>query len=93
VIGFAVGLAAALGKVAINGGCNDGCNGSNVAAGALFALSTAAVGALVAPGERWEGMPLGPPPGRATLSSPVGLRVRLVPQLGRRSGLVLVASF
>jgi hypothetical protein len=93
VIGFAVGLAAALGRVAINGGCNDGCNGGNVAVGLLFASSTAGVGALAAAGERWEDVALGPQPGRATLSSQAGFRVHLVPQLGRRNGLVLVASF
>lgn len=93
VIGFAVGLAAALGRVAINGGCNDGCNGGNVAVGILFASATAGVGAIVAPGERWEDVALGPHPGRATLSSQAGFRVRLVPQVGRRTGLVLVASF
>ena len=93
VIGFAVGLAAALTKVAINGGCNDGCNGGNVAVGVLFASATAGVGAIVAPGERWEDVALGPQPGRATLSSQAGFRVRLVPQLGQRIGLVLVASF
>ena len=93
VIGFAVGLAAAFGKVAIAGGCNDGCNGENVAAAGLLALSTAVVGAIAAPGERWEDAPPGPQPGRARLSSPAGFPVRLVPQLGRRTGLVLVASF
>ena len=93
VIGFAVGLAAALGKVAINGGCNDGCNGGNVAVGVLFASATAAVGALAAAGERWEDVALGPQPGRATLSSRAGPHVRLAPLVGRRTGLVLVASF
>ena len=80
LIGFGVGLAAVLGKVAADGGCNDGCDASNVAAGALVTLSTAAVGAVVAPGERW------------TDAEP-GLAVRLVPLVGRRAGLVLVARF
>lgn len=93
LIGLAVGLAAAFAKVAIDGGCNDGCNGENVAAAGLLALSTAAVGAVVSPGERWEDVALGREPGRATAASPTGLRIRLVPRLGRRAGLSVVASF
>ncbi|HEX9189090.1 MAG TPA: hypothetical protein VGB87_18575 [Vicinamibacteria bacterium] len=93
VIGFAVGLAAAFGKVAIDGGCNDGCNGENLAAAVLLALSTATVGAIAAPGEVWEDVALGRGAGSATTSPRAGLRVYLAPQVGRRTGLTLVASF
>ena len=93
VIGFAVGLAAALVKVAINGGCNDGCNGGNVAVGVLFASATAGVGALVAPGERWEDVALGAAAGpRDARRRGRGRRFDLAPLVGRRTGLVLVAS-
>jgi hypothetical protein len=93
LIGFGVGMAVMLGKAVKEGGCNDGCNGENVAAAALLALSTAAVGAIVSPGERWVDVPLGRGQSRATMSSRAGLRVRLIPQVGRRTGLTVVASF
>jgi hypothetical protein len=93
LIGFGVGLAAMVGKAALNGGCNDGCNMENVAAAGLVALSTAAVGAIVSPGEQWADVPLGGEWRPATASSPPGPRVRLVPQIGRRAGLSIVASF
>ena len=93
LIGFGVGLAVALGKAVKDGGCNDGCDGGNVAAAALLALSTAALGAIVSPGERWADVDLGRGQSRATRASPGGLRVLLVPQLGRRTGLTVVASF
>jgi hypothetical protein len=74
LIGFGIGLGAMVGKVALQGGCNDGCNSANVLEAALVAVSTATLGAIAAPGERWAA-------------------VRLVPQVGRRTGLTLVASF
>ena len=78
LIGFGLGVAATVGKAALQGGCNDGCNSGNVAIAALVSLSAAGIGAALSPGERWVD---------------VGLRVRLVPQIGRRTGLTLVASF
>ena len=54
LIGFGLGLAASVGKVAMQGGCNDGCNGGNLIVGGLVAATTAAVGALVSPGEHWK---------------------------------------
>ncbi len=80
LIGLGLGLAVAFGKVALQGGCNDGCNSGNVIVGALVAVSSSAVGAMVAPGEQWADVTAGP-------------RVRVVPQLGRRIGLTFVASF
>jgi hypothetical protein len=77
----------------VNGGCNDGCNMENVAAAGLVALSTAAMGAIISPGERWADVAVERGQGAATISSGAKLRVRLVPQLGRRSGLTVVASF
>jgi hypothetical protein len=91
--GFIVGLAAVGLKTLHDGGCNDGCNGGDVATAGLVALSTAAVGAIVSPGERWADVPVGSPPGTPTASSRARPRVRLVPQIGRRTGLTLVASF
>jgi hypothetical protein len=91
--GFIVGLAAVGLKTLHDGGCNDGCNGGDVATAGLVALSTAAVGAIVSPGERWAVVPVGGGQGPATVSSQARPRVRLVPQIGRRAGLTLVASF
>ena len=93
LIGFGLGLGAMLGKAVKAGGCNDGCDGENVAAATLVALSTAVVGAIVSPGERWVDVAVGRAQGRATMSSPAGLRIRLVPRVGRRTGLTVVASF
>ena len=93
LIGFGVGLAVMVGKAAVNGGCNDGCNMENVAAAGLVALSTAAMGAIISPGERWADVAVGGAQGRPTMSSQAGLRIRLVPQVGRRAGLTVVASF
>ena len=91
--GFIVGLAAVGLKTLHDGGCNDGCNGGDVATAGLVALSTAAVGAIVSPGERWADVAVGGAQGRPTMSSQAGLRIRLVPQVGRRAGLTVVASF
>lgn len=93
LIGFGVGLAVTFGRAATEGGCNDGCDGSDVAVAALLALSTAAVGAIVSPGERWVDVAVGREQSRATMSLEAGPRVRLVPQVGRRVGLTVVASF
>jgi hypothetical protein len=90
LIGFGVGLAAMVGKVAVNGGCNDGCTMGNVAEGALVGLSVAIAGAIIAPGERWAELPVA---GAATTPSSARFRLHLVPQLGRRTGLTLIASF
>jgi hypothetical protein len=93
LIGFGVGLLAAFGKAAVQGGCNDGCNEENLAAALLVASAAATLGAVASPGERWADVNVGGDPGRATPSAQAGPRVRLVPQLGRRVGLTLVASF
>jgi len=92
-IGLGVGLAAAFGTAAVQGGCNDGCDSSNVAAAALVALSTAAVGALVSPGERWSDVAVEREQSQARTGLEAGPQVRLVPHLGRRVGLSIVASF
>jgi hypothetical protein len=92
-IGFGVGLALAFGKVAMQGGCNDGCDSSNVMVGALVGLSTAAVGALVSSGERWSDVSAERERSQTKAECEAGLEVRLVPQVGRRVGLSIVASF
>jgi hypothetical protein len=92
-IGFVVGSALAFGTVAMRGGCNDGCDSSNVMTGALVALSTAGVGALVSPGERWSEVAVERERNHSSTELEPGLQVRLVPQVGRRVGLCLVASF
>jgi hypothetical protein len=90
--GFILGLGAIGLKTLHDGGCNDGCNAGNVAAAVVAALPVAALGAIVSPGERWADVPMGSPQGRPTASSRAP-RLRLVPQVGRRTGLTLVASF
>ena len=92
-IGFGVGLAAAFGKAAMQGGCNDGCDSSNVIVAAAVALSTAAMGAFVAPGEVWSDVAVERQPSQARTGSETRPRVRLVPQVGRGVGLSIVASF
>jgi hypothetical protein len=92
LIGFGLGLAAMFGKAVHDGGCNDGCDMSNVAAAVVAALPVAALGAAASPGERWENVDMGHGQSRTTTSH-TGLRVRLVPQVGRRTGLTVVASF
>jgi hypothetical protein len=92
-IGFGIGLAAMLGKAVAQGGCNDGCNSANVAEAAVVALSAAAVGAVASPGERWVDIPVRRGQGGATMPTSAGPRVRLAPQVGRRAGLTVVASF
>lgn len=92
-IGFGVGLALAFGKVAMQGGCNDGCDSSNVMTGALVGVSAAAVGALVSPGERWSDVSVERERSQTKTECEAGLEVRLVPQVGRRVGLSIVASF
>ncbi len=84
-------MAATLGKAALQGGCNDGCNSGNVLTAALLALSAAGVGAAVSPAERWVDVAV--TRARVTMPAEAGLWVRLVPQIGRRTGLTLVASF
>jgi hypothetical protein len=91
LIGFGLGVAATLGKAALQGGCNDGCNSANVLTAALVALSAAGVGAAISPGERWVDVAVAR--ARVTMPPEAGLRVRLVPQIGRQTGLTLVASF
>ncbi len=93
LIGFGVGLALSVGKAALQGGCNDGCNEGNIMVAALVGLSCSAVGAMAAPGETWADVTVGREQGRSTMSLGAGLQVRLVPQLGRRIGLTVVASF
>ena len=93
-IGFGVGLALAFGKVAMQGGCNDGCDSSNVMVGALVGVSTAAVGAaLDSSGERWSDVSVERERSQTKTEREAGLEVRLVPQVGRRVGLSIVASF
>jgi hypothetical protein len=93
LIGFVVGLAAMFGRAVINGGCNDGCDGEDAVEAALVAASTGAVGALVSPGERWADVPTGDGQSRTTMSFGARSQVRVVPHLGRRIGLTVVASF
>lgn len=92
-IGLGVGLTAAFGNAAMQGGCNDGCDSSNVLAAALVALSAAAVGAIVAPGERWSDVALERERSQARAKLEARPQVRLVPRVGRRVGLSIVASF
>jgi hypothetical protein len=91
--GFVLGLAAVFGKTVHDGGCNDGCDVGNVVGAVVVALPVAALGAAVSPGERWAVVPVGHWEGPATQPPQARLRVRLVPQIGRRVGLTLVASF
>jgi hypothetical protein len=93
LIGLGLGLAVAVGKVVIQGGCNDGCDSSNVLVGAAVAVSGATLGAIAAPGERWEDVPVERVPAPASTSRENRLHLHLVPQVGRRIGLTLVASF
>ena len=90
--GFILGLAAMGLKTLHDGGCNDGCDGGNVAVAVVAALPVAALGAAASPGERWENMDMGHGQ-RRTTTPHTGLRVRLVPQVGRRTGLTVVAGF
>ena len=92
-IGFGVGLALAFGKAAAQGGCNDGCDSSNVLVGGLIAVSGAAVGAAIAPGENWSEVNVTRERSQLTTEREMGLAVRLVPQVGRRVGLSIVTSF
>jgi hypothetical protein len=91
--GFGLGAAVVLGKVALQGGCNDGCNSGNYAIGGLVALSAAAVGAIVSPGERWADVALDRAQNRSMLPLAARLRLHFVPEIGRRTGLTVVASF
>jgi hypothetical protein len=91
--GFVLGLAAVFGKAVRDGGCNDGCDMGNAVGAVVVALPVAALGAAVSPGERWTAVPVGHGEGPATRPPQARLRVRLVPQIGRRAGLTLVASF
>jgi hypothetical protein len=59
---------------------------------AILALPTAGVGAWVAPGEQWADVPLGART-CGVEARRTGLRLRLVPLVGRRSGLAVSASF
>ena len=63
-----------------------------VAWSALLALPAAGVGAIVAPGEQWADVPLGVR-SRGTAARGAGLQLRVVPLVGRRSGLAVVVSF
>ena len=90
LIGFGVGLTASLGKVAMQGGCNDGCDGSNVLVAGMVAASTAVVGALASSGERWEDVPTAR---NAWRQHETGPSLRLVPRVGRGIGLTVVGSF
>jgi hypothetical protein len=54
--------------------------------------AAACVSAIVAPGERWADVPLGAR-SHGTTARSAGPELRLVPLVGRRSGLALVASF
>ena len=89
-IGFGIGLSASVGKVAMQGGCNDGCNGDNLLVGGLVAASAAVVGALVSSGEQWQDLA---PLTHAWQAQTTGPRLQLVPSIGRGAGLRVVASF
>jgi len=90
VIGFGIGLSASAGKVAMQGGCNDGCNGGNLIVGGLVAATTAAVGALVSSGEHWEDVSATRKAWQPRETRP---RLHLAPSLGRGMGLSVVATF
>jgi hypothetical protein len=66
--------------------------GLQITASAVLAVPAAVVGALVAPGDTWAEVPLGPAP-VPTSSSSRRLQLRLVPMVGRANGLTLVGSF
>ncbi len=89
LIGFGLGLAASVGKVAMQGGCDDGCNGGNLIVGGLVAATTAAVGALVSSGEHWKYVSTTRQTWQAPERRP---RLQLVPS-ERGIGLNVVASF
>ena len=89
-IGFGIGLSASVGKVAMQGGCNDGCNGDNLLIGGLVAASAAVVGALVSSGEQWQDLA---PLTHAWQAQTTRPRLQLVPSIGRGAGLRVVASF
>jgi hypothetical protein len=62
--------------------------------GAAVGAFGAGIGALVAPGERWNEVPINLV--RSTsrqVEPPTGAELRVVPLLGRRQGLVVVVSF
>ena len=84
LIGFGLGVAATLGKAALQGGCNDGCNSGNVLTAALLALSAAGVGAAVSPGERWVDVAV--TRARVTMPAEPGLRVLSFPRSGGGRG-------
>ena len=92
LIGFGLGLGAIAAKTVHAGGCEDGCNGGSVLAAVVAALPVAAVGVIASPGERWVDLDPGHGQSPATTSR-AGLRVRLVPQVGRSTGLTVVAEF
>jgi len=99
LVGFGVGFAAmfAVYTIAMEGDCVQGreCTWAVlIKQSAIRALPAAAVGALVAPGERWAEVPLGRAQRAARPSSGTGLQARLVPVVGdRRIGLKVVGSF
>jgi hypothetical protein len=95
LIGFGVGFAAMFGLIAAEtgGDCFQESFGRCLGVSAMLALPAAAAGAMVAQGERWREVPLRHEPAPAQRSSDDGLRLRLVPVAGRRTGLALVVTF
>jgi hypothetical protein len=95
LIGYALGfvtLGVTAGVMGTEGACYDMAVAECVAFSALLALPAAAVGAIIAPGEQWADVPLGIR-SRGTAARGAGLQLRVVPLVGRRSGLAVVASF
>lgn len=89
LIGFGLGLSAGVGKVAMQGGCNDGCNGGNLIVGGVVAATTAALGALVSSGEHWKDVSTTRKAWQPRETRP---RLHLVPS-ERGIGVNVVASF
>jgi hypothetical protein len=94
LIGFGVGFAAmfALLSATSDGDCFHSvgfCSGWS----AVLALPAGVVGAVVAPGEEWADVPLRHGPAPASRSASDGLQLRVVPLVGKRTGVALAGSF
>jgi hypothetical protein len=94
-VGFGVGF---LGTGILCALFGDECpTGEGIAYGTLYGLATggvgAAVGAIVAPGEHWAEVPLDKIPPTTNAEPRPRVQLSLVPMVGTRRGLTLVASF
>ncbi len=94
-VGFGVGF---LGTGILCALFGDECPaGEGIAYGTLYGLATGAlgatVGALVSPGERWAEVPVNRIHAGTDAESRPRVQLSLVPILGTRRGLTLVASF